>query len=162
MARQKEPVRIVVGVDGSPSSVRALRQGEWLATALGGRLDAVTCWDFPSIWAAPYPLGGADFRGDAEQALVSSLDEAFGPEIPGNVTSRLIQAQPRSGLIDASSDAAMLVVGRRGRGGFAGLGLGSVSTACISHAECPVLVVHGDPKGGTPEIDDASAVVEEP
>ena len=145
MTNQSDAARIVVGVDGSPSSIRALRDGERIATALGGQVDAVTCWDTPSIWAAPYPLAGADFQGEAKEALDFSLEEAFGHDTPENVTGRLVQAQVRAGLMEASKDAAMLVIGRRGRGGFSGLSLGSVSTACISHAECPVLVVHAGP-----------------
>lgn len=142
MATQWDAARIVVGVDGSPSSVRALREASRIATALGGRVEAIACWDYPSIWAAPYPLAGGDFQGEAEDALRVSLDEAFGGEMPANLSSRVIQTQVRPGLIEASRDATMLVVGRRGSGGFSGLNLGSVSAACIGHALCPVLVVH--------------------
>ena len=146
MARELNTARIVVGVDGSPSSVRALREGERLATALGSRVDAVACWDYPSIWAAPYPLVGGDFQGEADAALKFSLEAAFGQVLPTNVSGRLLQAQVRNGLMEASHDALMLVVGRSGRGGFGGLSLGSVSSACISHAQCPVLVVHTGPE----------------
>lgn len=144
LERQLDSGRIVVGVDGSPQSVHALREGARIASALGGVVDAVACWEFPSIWAAPYPLAGEDFQGEAVQALTSSLDEAFGVDRPKNVSSRLVQAQVRPGLIEASKDAAMLVLGRRGRG-LARLGLGSVSAGCVSHASCPVLVVNTEP-----------------
>ena len=56
---------------------------------------------------------------------------------------RLVQGHPRSTLIEESKSADMLVLGRRGHGGFGGLLLGSVSSACVAHAHCPVLVVHG-------------------
>ncbi|MGA7206344.1 MAG: universal stress protein, partial [Specibacter sp.] len=54
----------------------------------------------------------------------------------------LEQGPPRQSLIEASREASMLVLGRRGFGGFAGLLMGSVSSACASHAHCPVLIVH--------------------
>ncbi|MGA7206207.1 MAG: universal stress protein [Specibacter sp.] len=161
MANAFHPGRIVVGVDGSPSSVSALREGARLAKVLGARVDAVACWDFPSIWAAPYPLQGMDFRGEAEQVLRDVLEEAFPTGLPDNVTGRLVQAQVRAGLMDASKDAAMLVVGRRGRSGFAGVGLGSVSSGCISHASCPVLVVHAEPDVADIESKAGSAPVQQ-
>lgn len=70
------------------------------------------------------------------------MTKAFGAELPQNVTPRLVRGNPRTALIDGSKEASMLVVGRRGRGRPAGLLLGSVSSACVVHAHCPVLVFH--------------------
>jgi len=159
LERQGGSRRIVVGVDGSPQSVQALREAARIASALGGTVDAVACWELPSIWMAPYPLAGEDFQGEAVQALAASLEEAFGADKPEHVSSRLIEAQVRPGLLEASKDAAMLVVGRRGRG-LARLGLGSVSAGCVSHGRCPVLVVNAGPDGGAGTEAGESAVEE--
>ena len=144
MTPESASVRIVVGVDGSANSVQALRVAESIATALKARVEAIACWDYPSIWAEPLALGPEDLEADAKKALSEGLAAAFGATTPANVDSKLLHAPARPSLIEASKDAAMLVVGRRGRGGFAGLLVGSVSSACISHALCPVLVVHAD------------------
>jgi nucleotide-binding universal stress UspA family protein len=74
--------------------------------------------------------------------LNEAMEQAFGQEIPPNVIPRAVRGHPRDSLIDASRRADMIVVGRRGHGGFGGLLLGSVSSACVAHAHCPVLVVH--------------------
>lgn len=70
------------------------------------------------------------------------MEKAFGADTPANVESRLIQGHPRPTLIEASKDADLVVVGRRGHGGFGGMLIGSVSSALVAHAHCPVLVVH--------------------
>ncbi|WP_395802983.1 universal stress protein [Arthrobacter sp. FW306-04-A] len=65
----------------------------------------------------------------------------FGPDLPDNVVSRVVRGHARESLIEASREVDMIVVGRRGHGGFGGLLVGSVSSACVAHAHCPVLVV---------------------
>lgn len=138
---------VIVGVDGSESSIAALREAERLAASLNAPLQALMCWNYPSASSVPYGPGSFDFKGAAEKVLDASLENAFGLDWPANLSTRLEQGSPRAILIEASKDAALLVLGRRGKGGFRGLLMGSVSSACTAHAHCPVLVVHAPQTG---------------
>jgi nucleotide-binding universal stress UspA family protein len=135
------PGRIVVGVDGSVSSKQALRWAARLAAADGSRIEAVTAWDYPPSFNAPVDV---DWRPDldADTILTETLDEVFGDHRPEGLEPVVAHGQARTVLIEASRGASLLVVGSRGHGGFAGLLLGSVSSACSEHAHCPVLVLH--------------------
>ena len=138
---------ILVGVDGSEVSIEALRHAQRLAIALGAGVVAVTCWEVPAVYDGFSEMDVRGFEDSARKLLDDSVVKAFGDARPGNVSARLLFGPARQSLVDASRRAAMLVVGRRGRGGFAGLQLGSVSSACVAHAECPVLVIHA-PRDG--------------
>jgi nucleotide-binding universal stress UspA family protein len=142
MNDHNDPQMIVVGVDGSPPSVEALRQAEKLAIRLGAQVTALTCWSIPTIYESPYGLGGVDYEKSAQKVLDQAVEDAFGVDWPENLTTRLIQGPARETLIEESRQAMMMVLGRRGFGGFRGLLMGSVSSACTAHAHCPVLVVH--------------------
>ncbi len=138
--------RIVVGVDGSEASIEALRRARKLAVPLGAQVIATAYWEFPQAYGGYVDMGFEGFEESAGQVLKDSLEKAFGPDLPDNVESRLVRGHARESLIEASRDADMIVVGRRGHGGFGGLLLGSVSSACVAHAHCPVLVVHAPEK----------------
>jgi nucleotide-binding universal stress UspA family protein len=90
-------------------------------------------------------VADAERLREAEQHL---LDEAVArwqevyPQVA--VERRLVRSRVRPALIDASQDAQLVVTGARGRGGFTGLLLGSVSQALLHHAHCPVAVVRGE------------------
>ena len=133
---------IVVGVDGSEASVEALRQAQSLAVPLKATVVALACWDYPPVYDGYVAVGIDDFDVRAGEILAEAVHRAFGAETPANVESRLVQGHPRRMLIEESKSADMLVLGRRGHGGFGGLLLGSVSSACVAHAHCPVLIVH--------------------
>jgi nucleotide-binding universal stress UspA family protein len=141
--------RIVVGVDGSESSRQALRWAQSMADRGNGSVEAVMAWQImPSYaWAGAYwgaMPGEPDPASMAEKVLHQVVDEVFGADRPAGLELTVTEGSPAGVLVERSKNAAMVVVGSRGHGGFAGLLLGSVSEAVAEHAACPVLVVHGD------------------
>lgn len=134
--------RILVGVDGSDPSIEALRQAQRLALPVGAKVLANAYWEYPRTHAGYVMMGIEGFEERARDILNEAVKTAFGDDTPSNVIPSLIRGHPRESLIAASREADMIVVGRRGHGGFGGLLLGSVSSALVAHALCPVLVVH--------------------
>lgn len=132
--------RIVVGVDGSASSVDALRYAGRISTALHTPLHVVITWTAPPI--DPYLAIEWSPEDDARGVLDAVIDDAFDREPPPDLTRAALLGGAARTLIELSDAAAMLVLGSRGHGGFVGLLLGSVSAACAEHAHCPVLIVH--------------------
>jgi nucleotide-binding universal stress UspA family protein len=135
--------RIVVGVDGSDSSVLALRWAAHYAELLDATLEAVGAWEYPPTfgWAAIAPDWNP--AEDVKKVLSDSSHAAFGDQVPAGTTFHVREGGAAMVLLEASHGATMLVVGSRGHGGFAGLLLGSVSANVAEHAPCPVLIVHG-------------------
>ncbi len=138
--------RIVVGIDGSPPSVAALRWAIRQAELTGASVDAVSAWQFPASagaygWAPESGFDNIDFEGLTAKALKAAVDQV-GP--PPSVTIRqlVVEGNPAQALLDAAAKADLLIVGNRGHGAFADALLGSVSERCVRHAHCPVLVVH--------------------
>ncbi|QNE46725.1 universal stress protein [Glaciihabitans sp. INWT7] len=133
--------RIVVGVDGSEASIRALAKAADLAEALNTGLQVVTTWRFFTEYN---DIGVTDWspEKDATEILGEACRSQFGDALPEWVTTSSAEGSPAQRLIDASQGADMLVVGSRGHGGVVGLLLGSVSSACAEKAHCAVLVVH--------------------
>lgn len=138
--------RIVTGVDGSDSSIRALGWAARQAELTGATLEVVACWDWPSTygWGMPIP---SDYRPDAEAAAaLAEIVEGARRAHPGvEIRSSVVQGHPARVLVDRSVDADLLVVGSRGHGEFSGMLLGSVSEHCVTNAHCPVLVLREGP-----------------
>lgn len=147
MTATEGPARIIAGVDGSEASVEALRVAAALAEPLGAMVEAWACWDVPAGFGVYLAVGIEGFKYATEQVLQQALTDAFGDKRPATVRPRLVRGKPGPLLIDGSRSALLLVVGRRGHGGFLP---GSVSSACVSHAHCPVLVVHAPEAARTP------------
>ncbi|MBG6226056.1 nucleotide-binding universal stress UspA family protein [Arthrobacter sp. CAN_A2] len=153
--------RIVVGVDGSQQSVEALRYAARLAPALDATILAVAAWDYPAEYPGYVPLGTSEFADAAKIHLKNAVSKAYGEKVPRGLETTVVFAHPGKALVQASRDAALLIVGRRGHGSFRGLLLGSVSASCVSHAHCPVLVVHEGAEGTAAEDDAAHGKVAE-
>lgn len=133
---------ILVGVDGSDSSRRALRWAAAQAEAVGGSLRVVMAWDNPGrdMWVIADPPGTDRLRL-TRNALQNTVRSVLGehPSVP--VDLRAVEGPPARELVREAADADLLVVGSRGHGGFTGVLIGSVSLHCVSHAPCPVVVV---------------------
>ena len=133
--------RVVVGVDGSESSIEAVRKADQLAQAFGARLDVVCVWSYPVSNYGMVPPEWYPDR-DAARTVHDVADEVFGEKRPEWVHTSIQEGSPARVLIHESDTADLIVTGSRGHGGFAGLLLGSVSSEIAAHARCPVLIVH--------------------
>jgi len=140
-AEPAQPRRIVVGVDGSIASKEALRWAVRLADMLAARIDAVTVWDPAPIFGWGILPATYSPAIDLQQRLDEVVDELFPAGRPAGLRTAVLEGPTAVTLLDAAHGAAMLVVGSRGLGGFAGLRLGSVSAKVAAHAASPVLVV---------------------
>ena len=134
--------RIVAGVDGSRLSLQALRKARQLAEVLGCPLEVVTVGEHAISLTPPVATEIWSPHTEAEEVLRDAVRDAFGDDVPPGLQRTALVGNPAKMLIEASRGAEMLVVGNRGRGGFAGLLLGSVSSTLASHASCPVLIIH--------------------
>ncbi len=134
---------IIVGVDGSPGSLEALRFAIEEARIRGDEVRAVIAWHVPAAaydsGLIPVPVDPEDYRKIAEETLARSLAEVEAGDV--TVTPLTREGQAADVLVAESKDADLLVVGSRGLGGFKGLLLGSVSQQCAHHAACPVAIV---------------------
>ena len=136
--------RIVVGVDGSAQSLHALDWAVQEATVRSVGLTLVCAYSVPSFSAAALDGGFAALddraiRAGAEQVLADAAARV--PSSGPGVKTRLVVGDAAGALVDASHGAGLVVVGTRGRGGFAGRLLGTVSSALPAHAACPTVVV---------------------
>jgi len=137
---------VVVGVDGSASSLEALRWATHYVSVAGGTLQAVISWHYPVDYGyAAVPNADMDLAGWAREAIETAITEVH-KEFPGvTITPRVLEGPAAFVLVEAAEGADLLVVGSRGHGGFAGVLLGSVSTHVVHHAPCPVVVVREAP-----------------
>jgi nucleotide-binding universal stress UspA family protein len=134
---------VVVGVDGSPESVGALKwAGDYAATA-GARLRAVLAWRYPAaVGSAPVGVAPASVSNEVRQQMTGTLTKAIAEASPGvSVEPQIGYGHPAEVLVNLSDEADLLVVGNRGHGAFTGMLVGSVSIHCVTHAHCPVVVV---------------------
>jgi nucleotide-binding universal stress UspA family protein len=137
--------KIVVGVDGSGASIKALRWAVRQAGLTGDTVEAVTSWEYPATsWSGMMPGLPEDFdpQASATVALTEALEEALGAEGAAAVEKTVVLGNPAQSLLERSEGASLLVVGARGYSGLKATLLGSVSLHVTQHATCPVTVVH--------------------
>ncbi|GHF94680.1 universal stress protein [Streptomyces filamentosus] len=139
--------RIVVGVDGSEPSLKALKWAAGQAALTGDELHAVISWEYPASWATLMPGVPLEFDPErlARQILDQSLEQALTPEQAAAATRTVVGGNAAQALVDQAKGAELLVVGDRGYSGFKAAVLGSVSSNVTQHAPCPVVVVRGEP-----------------
>lgn len=133
---------VIVGVDGAEDSVRALRWAADHARSLGAPLHVLSAFDIPAQFG-PYGMAGWENPTDLEKYARTMLRETVRSTLgeDAQVVEVVVQGHPAKALVEMSQDARLIVVGSRGRGGFAGLLLGSVSQHVVAHARCPVVVM---------------------
>ena len=136
---------IVVGVDGSPHSIAALRWAARRARVTGETIRATFAWRMPTVFAKPPPVTAGVppteiVRDAAAVALDGYIEDAALP-LDVHVERVNVEGTAANALLAEGRRAELLVVGARGHEGFAGLLLGSVATAVVHHAPCPVAVI---------------------
>ena len=142
------PNRIVVGTDGSENSLSAVRWALREGALRNASVDVVHSWNFtpmvdPMGLAVVPPV--ADMQA-AAVAMLASVMKKVESDRGGVVVNEIVsQGSPATMLLSAARDADLVVVGRRGHGGFLGLLLGSVATQIVHHSPCPVVVVSARP-----------------
>ncbi len=138
---------IVVGIDGSPNSERALDWAMRQAAAVHAPLTVITVHEVPkSYW------GGIPVIGPADRPLLEKLRQAaeemtqkaasqLGDSRPASVTVHAVNGFVARDLVDASQDADLVVVGARSASVLGRLLIGSVSSEVVQHSACPVVIV---------------------
>jgi nucleotide-binding universal stress UspA family protein len=144
-AVEKNERFIVVGVDGSEPSLKALRWAAQQARLTGATLRVLTTWEVATGtgWVPTFPVD-YDPQAVARQALDEAITETLGAD-PDVAVERIVkEGHAAPILLAAAKDADLLVVGSHGHGAFAGMLIGSVSEHLVRHAPCAIVVVHCD------------------
>lgn len=136
--------RILIGVDGSEESLRAVRAAADLARAVQSKwLRFVVAYDpIPAYWAVPNLDNIIEARRtEAEATLKRALAEVG--DVPSEIHTELLEGSPAESIINLAKtwNSSLIVMGSRGQSGIAELVLGSTSHKVVSHAPCPVLIV---------------------
>lgn len=143
---------ILVGVDGSEKSIRALEWASELATTLGAQIDVLIAWQTPfpviELVSLGFDLDLTEFNERpfeiAELRIEKVIKHVFGevsPHGPPGITRIVSEGYPGLVLVEKSNEADLLVLGNRGHSPFVETLLGSVSQHCLAHAKCPVVII---------------------
>ena len=141
--------KILVGVDGSEKSTAALKWAAELAAQSGAHVTVLTTWrtPFPTIELAAIGLNlDLSEINDrpaqiAQYRLDKSIYGAYGNLHPADIDSSIEEGYAGLLLVEKSMNFDLLVLGNRGHSPIVETLLGSVSTHCVAHAQCPVVIV---------------------
>ncbi len=138
---------VLAGHDGSSASAEALRWASRVAKKLDVPLHVLRAWGMLNAPTPPTKQGGyipplSDWEAAVRDELAAQVD-ALGLDC--QLELHVVHAQSSKALLHAATGAELLVVARRGAGGFRGLGFGSTADQVARHAPCPVVIV---PVGG--------------
>ncbi len=137
---------VVVGVDGSKASAAAIDFAFDQADALHARVIALHAWTSPYLTyadsASILELDEDQFRNEAGLLVAESVAGAAADHPDVQWTTELVMGAAAHALVRRSESADLMVVGSRGRGGFTGLLLGSVSQSALHHTHSPIAIVH--------------------
>jgi len=143
--------RVVVGVDPSAEARAALRWALRYGALITATVEVTHGWQAAReyVWFAEFPAPD-DPTGPVRRAIEQMVSEArtdTGLSADRVATTvHVVEGRPAKVLLDRADGAALLVLGSRGHGGYAGFLLGSVTTQCAAHAPCPVTIVRPDPE----------------
>lgn len=158
---------IVVGVDGSESSIRALHLAAAEARCRNAVLHVLCAW---SVRVVPRPADCPpgqvpslqEYEQEVQRRIKARVAHELGDRPPVPIEIHVVHAPANQALINASMKADLLVIGHRGRSTLRDLVLGAVADTCVRQARCPVLVVRPgepaedrEPESAEPEIDEA-------
>ncbi len=142
-AEDRPGAPVVVGLDDSPQGRLAIARAFQAASLRGVPLIAITAWDYgpytatdAEVWAYSINEMSEMMTSAAEELIAKKVAEF--PDV--EVTIKPVRGRPENALIDASREAGLVVIGSKGRGGFASLLLGSTSRHVLREAFCPVVV----------------------
>ena len=147
--------RILVGVDGSDGSLRALRWAVEEAAIRDAVVVAAVVWQSPYDYLfgvdGPYvPMDEGELVRIARETLAKAIATVAAEHPEVRIEPLVVEGDPAETLCQQADNADLLVVGSRGHGAFGGLLLGSVSSKCAHHCRRPVLIV---PKGDRERAD---------
>ncbi|MGZ4791570.1 MAG: universal stress protein [Ilumatobacteraceae bacterium] len=142
-ASRGKPDRIVVGVDGSPASERALQWAAEEADRHEVDLVVVHSWLYPYLAAGATSSPARDLTEVDASCLLESAVESIRDKCSSNVIGQLVESGPATGLLAAVRDGDLLVLGSRGRGSLTAGLFGSTVNAVLDRCAIPVVVVRG-------------------
>jgi nucleotide-binding universal stress UspA family protein len=154
MSENSTKYGILVGVDGSAESDAAV---SWAAREASIHHEPVTLMHVVQPVVVNWPVGAgqstvAEWQEDNARHAIDqgrkSFSAAVDVELPSDVRTEVAYSHPVDALVDASTQARMIVVGSHGRGAAGRLLWGSVSKGVVEHAHCPVAVIHSDQRSG--------------